>query len=290
VGRGTVHTQPAPADAASFRAAAQRCLLPPPPCRHHVTACCLAHRCRRLRGRGSACAHCSTQQRCSQSWCSRQQPAKPGSPQPTATGEGCWHGWRCTPGRRLRCWRRSGSCRWAAQGAAGRVQLGGRGWAAGHTCAWRCTPPQSQSLTGPAPHARPGRREGGWAGVCFQGQHPGSTAVARGFARDVQLFDQGQHVRTLGLQLHPYALLHVPLAQGAASGLLAVAETHTVRLGSGKRGGGGGGLGDGRWAAAGPADCRPIAACAAATQLVASQAAGRRRTLCHGCNQRRHDT
>ncbi|KAF8065467.1 hypothetical protein HT031_003068 [Scenedesmus sp. PABB004] len=79
-----------------------------------------------------------------------------------------------------------------------------------------------------------GCREGGWAGVALGGAGGGGllAATARGFARDVSLYDaaSGAAVRSWGCALHPYALTFLPDGVCGPGGLLAVAEGHTVSL------------------------------------------------------------
>jgi hypothetical protein len=82
-------------------------------------------------------------------------------------------------------------------------------------------------------------REGGWAGACFSSSSSSSSdaglmlAAARGFARDVTLYDveTGGVVRTYNTTLNPYALKFLPPGLAGCDGqLLAVAESHMVSL------------------------------------------------------------
>ncbi|KIY98625.1 hypothetical protein MNEG_9338 [Monoraphidium neglectum] len=72
--------------------------------------------------------------------------------------------------------------------------------------------------------------EGGWAGVAFSRAGPLALAAARGFARDVAVYEGAARVRTLRASAQPYAIEFLPagLAGGGAAAL-ALAETHVVR-------------------------------------------------------------
>jgi hypothetical protein len=76
----------------------------------------------------------------------------------------------------------------------------------------------------------PPTREGGWAGVAFSRAGPLALAAARGFARDVAVYEGAARVRTLRASAQPYAIEFLPagLAGGGAAAL-ALAETHVVR-------------------------------------------------------------
>lgn len=164
--------------------------------------------------------------------------------QPTAMAAACWRGCSCSTGSQLSWHRCSASSLRVGPGALWQlrrrgctlpkvccVKLGvpwhGVLFVAASPCSYSCrwlghpSPASSEACCCPC-------REGGWAGVVFNPARPAVTALARGFARDIQLFDAGVHVRSFGMHLHPYALRFLPIAHGAASDLLAVAEAHTV--------------------------------------------------------------
>ncbi|KAF6263465.1 hypothetical protein COO60DRAFT_411654 [Scenedesmus sp. NREL 46B-D3] len=92
-------------------------------------------------------------------------------------------------------------------------------------------------------------REGGWAGACFSSSSSASDAglllaAARGFARDVSLYDveSGGVVRTYHTALNPYALKFLPPDLAGSDGqLLAVAESHVVSLWDARAAGAAGG-------------------------------------------------
>jgi hypothetical protein len=93
-------------------------------------------------------------------------------------------------------------------------------------------------------------REGGWAGVCFSSSgsdaaaaaDPALLATARGFAKDVALYDvaSGKPLTSFGCISNPHALTFLPpgACNSAGSSLLAVAEGHTVCVWDVRVGGG----------------------------------------------------
>lgn len=103
------------------------------------------------------------------------------------------------------------------------------------TADWRtlsARPLRAASVTAPPPTRRP-RREPGWAGVAVAPGQPSQAAVARGFARDVTLFDGPMAVRSLHTMYRPSAvqLLSTSLATGPQGGpLVAVAEGPQVSV------------------------------------------------------------
>lgn len=91
----------------------------------------------------------------------------------------------------------------------------------------------SQYALEPSPHTA----VSGWAGVCFDHAAPSSVAVARHFAKTVDVYDGDRRVRTMHTLLNPYSVSYVPPTggipgfKGDGSGpLIAVAEGNTLSL------------------------------------------------------------
>jgi hypothetical protein len=80
----------------------------------------------------------------------------------------------------------------------------------------------------------------GWAGVCFNHSAPNTVAVARHFAKTLDVFDGDRRVRTMHTLLNPYAVTFVP-ANSKSSG---------SKSGGGSKSGEGGGPGEGLLAVA----------------------------------------
>lgn len=79
----------------------------------------------------------------------------------------------------------------------------------------------------------------GWAGVCFDNASPATVAVARHFAKSLDVYDGDRRVRTMNTLLNPYSVAFVPAntdgrgrpgGGGTAGGLLAVAEGNQLSL------------------------------------------------------------
>lgn len=81
----------------------------------------------------------------------------------------------------------------------------------------------------------------GWAGVCFDSASHATVAVARHFAKSLDVYDGDRRVRTMNTLLNPYAVAFVPAntdgggrggggGGAAGGGLLAVAEGNQLSL------------------------------------------------------------
>jgi hypothetical protein len=83
----------------------------------------------------------------------------------------------------------------------------------------------------------------GWAGVCFNHAAPDTVAVARHFAKSIDVFDGDRRVRTMNTLLNPYSIAFVPTNNSAGT---SGGGGGSGNGGGSGGGGGGGGGGDGK--------------------------------------------